>query len=70
MSITGIKISAVEMYHPATIRDNDFYLNKFEDKNQLKHIFNKVGRNTRFVIDNKEENSLTMAMNASEKLLK
>ncbi len=30
----GIKISAISTYHPETIRNNDYYLNKFEDKDR------------------------------------
>lgn len=66
----GIKISAISTYHPETIRNNDYYLNKFEDKDILNRIFEKVGRNKRHVIIDEEENALTMAIHASKKLLK
>lgn len=66
----GIKISAISTYHPETIRNNDYYLNKFEDKDSLNRIFEKVGRNKRHVIIDEEENALTMAIHASKKLLK
>ena len=68
--MSGIKIVGAEIYHPETIRNNDYYLDQFENKEHLNEIFRKVGRGTRFVINNEEENSLTMALDASKKVLK
>ena len=68
--MSGIEIVDVQIYHPETIRNNDYYLDKFENKENLNDIFKKVGRKTRFVISNENENSLTMALEASKKYLK
>lgn len=68
--MNGIKIVDVEIYHPETIRNNDYYLEQFENKEHLNAIFKKVGRNLRYVINSEKENSLTMALEASLKLLK
>lgn len=67
----SLKLAAIDTYHPNTIRDNEYYIDKFKDNKQtVADIFNKVGRNTRHVIAGNEENALTMAINASEKVLK
>ncbi|MDQ9021199.1 ketoacyl-ACP synthase III [Acinetobacter sichuanensis] len=65
----GIKIAAVGTYHPITSRDNSYYFNKFENKKMLSEIFEKVGREKRFVINDENENSLTMAITASKRAL-
>ncbi|MDM1247794.1 ketoacyl-ACP synthase III [Acinetobacter sp. R933-2] len=65
----GIKIAAVGTYHPFTSRDNSYYFNKFENKKMLSEIFEKVGREKRFVINDENENSLTMAITASKRAL-
>ena len=65
----GIKIAAVGTYHPITLRDNSYYFNKFENKKMLSEIFEKVGREKRFVINDENENSLTMAITASKRAL-
>lgn len=66
----GVKIIGVEIYHPKALRNNDYYLDIFENKENLTEIFNKVGRNIRYVIDNEKENSLTMGLEASNKVIK
>ncbi|MDM1768044.1 ketoacyl-ACP synthase III [Acinetobacter sp. 226-4] len=45
------------------------YFNKFENKKMLSEIFEKVGREKRFVINDENENSLTMAITASKRAL-
>lgn len=67
---TSLNIAAVDIYHPETVRDNEYYLNKFKNNEKVKEILEKVGRNKRYVIGNAKENALTMAINASEKVLK
>lgn len=66
---TFLNIAAVDIYHPETIRDNDYYLERFKENEKMQDILEKVGRNKRYVIGDAKENSLTMAINAAEKVL-
>lgn len=66
----NLKISAIDIYHPKTIRDNNYYIDKFKNNNKIIEILKKVGRNKRYVISDQSENALTMAINASEQVLK
>lgn len=65
----ALKIAAVDIYHPKTVRDNDYFLRRFQSNDKVKGILEKVGRDKRYVIVENEENALTMAINASKKVL-
>lgn len=69
-SSLSLKLAAIDTYHPSTIRNNQYYLDKFDDTEKLIEIFRKVGREKRHVISNSDENSLTMAISASNNVLK
>lgn len=66
----SIKISGIEIHHPSSIRNNDYYIEKFKDNDRIKDILNKLGRLNRFVISEDEENALTLSTIASQKLFK
>lgn len=67
---TFLSLAAVDIYHPETIRDNDYYIERFKENEKMQDTLEKVGRDKRYVIGNSKENSLTMAINAAEKVLK
>ncbi|GGH84635.1 3-oxoacyl-[acyl-carrier-protein] synthase-3 [Pullulanibacillus pueri] len=66
-----IKIRDIAIYHPETIRDNEFYLQHFKKQGRdiTKFLDKVLGRKQRFVIENNEENSLTMAVESSKRVL-
>lgn len=71
-----IKISRIEIYHPETVRDNEYYMNYFAKKGiareESRHMLEEVlCRDKRYVIEeNSGENTLTMATKAAKKVLK
>ncbi|MRG87353.1 3-oxoacyl-[acyl-carrier-protein] synthase III C-terminal domain-containing protein [Salinibacillus xinjiangensis] len=68
--MTSIKIKEVEIYHPEKVVNNDYYIQHFKEKKDISHFLEVMGRENRYVIDNEEENGLTMGIDASKKVLK
>jgi len=69
--MTNIKIKAVDIYHAEKSISNEFYINHFKDQGKdISHFLEIMGRKDRFVIDNERENSLTMGIEASNRVLK
>ncbi|GAA0485595.1 3-oxoacyl-ACP synthase III family protein [Salinibacillus aidingensis] len=67
--MNNIKIKEVAIYHPEKIVHNDFFIEHFKDKKDISHFLEVMGRENRYVIDNEEENGLTMGIEASKKVL-
>lgn len=66
----GVQIRDIELYHPSNEVDNEYYIERFGKQGvDVTGLLNALGRQKRFVIDNPAENSLTMAVEASKKLL-
>ncbi|MBA4536173.1 ketoacyl-ACP synthase III [Bacillus aquiflavi] len=64
------KIEQISVYHPSTKRDNNYYIEHFSQKGKnVTPVLEKTGRKTRYIIENTEENSLTMAIKAAKKAL-
>lgn len=70
--MTYVTIRDIAIYHPSKSVHNDYYLEHFKSKGRDSSNFieNILGRDVRFVIDNDDENSLTMAFEASKSVLK
>jgi 3-oxoacyl-[acyl-carrier-protein] synthase-3 len=69
--MTNIKIKAIDVYHAQKTVLNEFYYDHFEKQGQnIVHFLEIMGRENRFVIDNEEENSITMAVEVSKQVLK
>lgn len=67
----GVQIREIAMYHPANEVDNEYYINYFAEKGtDVTGLVTALGRNKRYIIDNPEENTLTMAAEASKLVLK
>lgn len=65
----GIKIVEVATYHPSNLVDNEFYIEHFQKQGRnINGLLNALGREKRYIIDN-DENSLTMAIEASQRSL-
>jgi 3-oxoacyl-[acyl-carrier-protein] synthase-3 len=69
--MSHIQIKAVDIYHPQKSVNNDFYFDHFKKQGkEIEHfIVDIMGRNNRYVIDHPTENSLTMAIEASKKVI-
>lgn len=64
-----IKIAEVATYHPANLVENDFYIEHFKKQGKdIRNLLNALGRETRYIIDN-DENVITMAIEASKRVL-
>lgn len=67
----NVKIKAIEYYHPESIYSNDYFINHFNKQGvDIKGLLKVSGREKRFVSENPEENTLTMAINAAKKAVK
>jgi 3-oxoacyl-[acyl-carrier-protein] synthase III len=69
--MNNIKIKALEIYHPELSVHNDYFINFFEQQKdrQIGSFLEHMGRKERFVIDHDQENSLTMGIEASKRVL-
>ncbi|MCQ4085719.1 3-oxoacyl-ACP synthase III family protein [Saccharibacillus sp. JS10] len=68
--MSSVHIKAVDIYHPQNAVGNDFYFDHFDRKNNdIRRFMEHMGRESRYVIDNDEENSLTMGIEAAKKVL-
>ncbi|MDP4143648.1 MAG: ketoacyl-ACP synthase III [Bacillota bacterium] len=66
----NIRIKAIEVYHPEKPVYNDFYLEHFKKQGKdISSLLEAFGRNKRYVIDNENENTLTMGIEAAKKAL-
>ncbi|EKQ51681.1 MULTISPECIES: 3-oxoacyl-[acyl-carrier-protein] synthase III C-terminal domain-containing protein [unclassified Clostridium] len=67
----GVKLSFVDICHASKVVSNDFYLKHFkqQDKN-VEHLLAEVmGRDRRFMFDDEEETTLSLAVKASKSVL-
>ncbi|KAA8787767.1 ketoacyl-ACP synthase III [Paenibacillus amylolyticus] len=68
--MAGIRIVDIDMYHPETKVHNDFYIEHFDARGvDIRGLLKALGRESRYKIDRDDENSLTMAYEATRKLL-
>lgn len=69
--MTNIKIRDIEVYHGSKIVDNSFYIEHFKKQGKdITHFLEDIcGRKKRYLIDEKNENSLTMAKEVCKKVL-
>lgn len=69
--MTNIIIKEIAIYHPINIVDNSFYLEHYKEKGEDVAYFleNVLGRKKRYIIENDEENSFTMAVQSSKRVL-
>ncbi|WP_035051691.1 ketoacyl-ACP synthase III [Carnobacterium pleistocenium] len=71
--MTSIRIKSIAIHHPANKVENDFYIDHFKNltgKDHTKFLKDVLGRDSRHIIDNDDENTVTMAIEASNKVLK
>lgn len=67
----NIHIKEIDVYHPETIVKNDVYIEHFKQHGRdITHFLEVMGKRERYVIDNSEENTLSMAIEVSKRVLK
>lgn len=66
----NIRIKNIEIYHPTNQVGNDFFIEHFNKQGKdIEKFLKYLGKENRYRIDNPEENGLTMATEASRKVL-
>jgi len=67
----NIRIKAVDIYHPTKVVKNDYYIEHFQKRGRdITRFLEVMGRNERYIIDNNHENSITMGIEAAQRVLK
>lgn len=70
MTYQNVNIIGTGIYHPSNIVSNKPFIEHFKKQNiDIVGLLEKTGKNNRYIVKNKEENSLTMAINSSQKAL-
>ncbi|WP_226529124.1 ketoacyl-ACP synthase III [Metabacillus niabensis] len=65
-----VKIHSVDIYHPTKVVDNTYFINHFQQREKdITRFLDHMGRKKRYFIDNPDENSLTMAIEAAKRVL-
>lgn len=67
-----VKIKDIAVYHPKNKVDNEYYIEHFKNtkgEDHTRFITDVLGRQSRYIIDNDSENSVTMAIEASKRVL-
>ena len=68
--MTNIKIREVEVYHPENQVRNQYYLDHFNRQGKdIDRLLKAFGKDKRYIINNADENTLTMGIEASKKVL-
>ena len=68
--MAGIRIVDIDIYHPESKVHNDFYIEHFDARGvDIRGLLTALGRESRYKIEREDENSLTMALEATRKLL-
>ena len=66
----NIAIRGINFYHPKKVVDNEFYIQHFEQQGKdITGFLNALGKKQRYIIDNEDENTLTMGIEAAKKVL-
>ncbi|MBD7912168.1 3-oxoacyl-[acyl-carrier-protein] synthase III C-terminal domain-containing protein [Clostridium cibarium] len=70
--MNNIQIRNIEIYHGSKIVGNEYYFEHFKKLGKdIKHFIEDVmGRKNRYLLDSSKENSLTMAIEASKRVLR
>ena len=67
----NIKINRIEHFHPETKYSNEYFLDHFKKQDvDITGLLKVTGRKDRYISEDLQENSLTMAIEASKKVIK
>ncbi len=68
--MSHVKIKALGVYHPSQSLDNEYYIRHFDEQGKdIRRFMEHMGRKSRYIIDNPDENGLTMGIAAAQKAL-
>ncbi|KEO78317.1 ketoacyl-ACP synthase III [Paenibacillus polymyxa] len=68
--MSHIKIKALGVYHPSHSLDNEYYVRHFDERGKdIRRFMEHMGRRQRYIIDDPNENGLTMGIAAAQKAL-
>jgi 3-oxoacyl-[acyl-carrier-protein] synthase-3 len=66
----GIQIRNIAIYHPEKVVDNQYYIDLYGKQGiDITGLLSVLGRDKRYVIDNPAENTFTMSVEASQRVL-
>lgn len=67
----NIRIKDIEVYHGKKVVSNEYYLEYFKKRGKdIEHYMKDImGRDKRYLLDNEDENTLTMSINVTKKIL-
>ena len=69
--MSNVRIQGIEIYYPQNKVDNQYYINYFSEKGKkIDRLLEAYGRKERYIINDENENMITMATKAGEKVLK
>lgn len=67
----NVRINSIEYYHPTSVYTNKFFIDHFSKQGKdITGLLNACGRENRYISENPNENSLTMAIEACKKVIK
>ncbi|GEL77825.1 3-oxoacyl-[acyl-carrier-protein] synthase III C-terminal domain-containing protein [Tenuibacillus multivorans] len=70
MQNLNVVMKGIGNYHPENVVHNDYYIEHFQKRGEdVTSLLEHFGRENRYIIDNEEENSLTMAVESSTNAL-
>lgn len=65
-----VKIKEIAIYHPDNKVENDYYIQHFQEKGRdISKFLEAMGKKERYIINNQDENGITMAIEAAKKVL-
>ena len=68
--MTHIKLNDIALHHPLHSVKNDFFIHHFDEKGKdIRHLLEHIGRDSRYRINDANENGLSMAIQAAAKVL-
>ena len=66
----NIRIKEVSFYHPENLVKNDYYIEHFKKQGKdITNLLEAMEKKERYIIDNEDENTLTMGIEASKRVL-
>ncbi|MEE4576962.1 ketoacyl-ACP synthase III [Paenibacillus polymyxa] len=68
--MSHIRIKALGVYHPSHSLNNEYYIRHFDERGKdIRRFMEHMGRKQRYIIDDPNENGLTMGIAAAQKAL-
>lgn len=68
--LTNVRVREIAVYHPESAVKSEYYKNHFEKQGRdISAFLDAMGKKDHFMANHEEESSLTMAIEASKKVL-